>query len=124
MHYVALVPLGAAVAFSLIKGFVIVGLIFLALFIWMLYEFYLILTGKDKKKKKKDEDRIWYLYEKNDPDEEDDHDEEMAYWDRMMREQQEQDAEFFKKIGRLEQKLDDLEEYAGTTKKRRSRKRK
>jgi len=94
MHFVALVPLSLAITFvvvmAILKAIAIVVIAMIALLAWVIYIAFF----------KKDEPEI---------QEKDEHDLEIESWDIEMRRQQEEDAEFYKKMGRLEQQLDDME---------------
>lgn len=99
MHFVAIVPLGLAILYLLIKAFVITVLVIIAI---LAYAIYAIFFKKEKQEKLEEE------YDDG------------IDWDKLMEKQEEESAEFYRRIGRMEQKLDDVEEKAGL--KKRSRK--
>jgi hypothetical protein len=105
MHFIAVVPLGLAILWVIFKGIVIFSFVIIACIIgsiaWAIYAIFF----------KKDEPKV----EERNP--------EAEYWEEMMEQQRKDDAEFYKRMGRLEQQLEDLEQVAGT-KKKRSRKKK
>lgn len=106
MHFVALVPLSLAITFvvvmAILKAIAIVVIAVIALIAWIIYVAFF----------KKEEPEI---------QEKDEHDLEIEYWDREMRRQQGEDAEFYKRMGRLEQQLDDTEKRVGIKRKRKKK---
>jgi hypothetical protein len=103
MHFVALVPLSLAITFvvvmAILKAIAIVVIAVIALIAWIIYVAFF----------KKDEPEI---------QEKDEYDLEIEYWDRELRKQQREDAEFYRRMGRLEQQLDDTEKRVGIKRKR------
>jgi hypothetical protein len=88
MHYITFVPLSLAILWVTFKVFAIGFLLILALIGWAIYVIFF----------KKDEPEV----EERDP--------EAEFWDDMMEKQREDDAEFYKTIGRIEEKQKELEE--------------
>ena len=104
MHFVSLVPLSLGITFvvvmAILKGIAILTIALIALFAWIIYVAF---------------------FKKDEPEKEEEHDEydrEIEYWDKKMRQQQKEDAEFYRQIGRLEQQLDDVEKKVGIKRKR------
>ena len=100
MHFITVVPLGLAILWVIFK-FVAIGVfLIVALIVWVIYAVFF------KKEKEPEEER----------------NPEGEFWDKMLEQQEKDDAEFYRNIGRLEQQLDDLEERVGYKPKTRKRK--
>jgi uncharacterized membrane protein (DUF106 family) len=101
MHFVSLVPLSLGILFVVVvamaKAAALLIIAVIGLVVWLIYE----------------------LFFKKEEVEEEERDPEAEFWEKMLEDQERGNEEFYKEIGRLEQKLDDLEESAGITKKRR-----
>ena len=92
MHFITFVPLSLAILWVVFKvaaiGFLLITAIIIATIVWAIYVLFF----------KKDEPEV----EERDP--------EAEFWDSMMDKQREDDAEFYKTIGKIEQKQKELEE--------------
>ncbi len=106
MHFVSLVPLSLGITFvvvmAILKGIAILVIGLIALIAWVIY----VAFFKKEESKEKEKDEI---------------DLEIEYWERKTREQIEEDAEFYRKMGRLEQQLDDIEKHVGLKKRRKKK---
>jgi hypothetical protein len=102
MHFVSLVPLSLGILFVVVvamaKAAALLIIAVIGLVVWLIYELF---------------------FKKEEVEEEEERDPEAEFWEKMLEDQERGNEEFYKEIGRLEQKLDDLEESAGITKKRR-----
>jgi hypothetical protein len=106
MQFVSLVPLWLGITFvivmALLKAAFIAIVVIVGLIAWIIYEIFF----KEEKKESEEEEV--------EPG--------VDFWDKMMEEQNRNDADFYRRIGRMEQQLDDLEEVAGISKKKRRKK--